>query len=330
MKIIFKNVILFSLILGTVSIYANVLDRVFLTAKEQKHIEALEVKLEDNITRKEKVKIVKEIQKYKRAKELKELAIKQIQKGFESKQFSKLEPLLKRGDIEGAIQELSKINGVSLGKKLRLKAEFLKLIGKIDDADDAYYNASSKSLDIKYEYALFLQNYRKFYDAIDVYNELLEAFKKSKNIKQEAMVLNNLANIYYNLKKYKKAEKLFEESLKLKEELAKKDAKCEPELAKTLSNVTLFYSDIGKKDISKKYYFEYSNLYKKLYQKRPKEFSFGYARSLIVGFVLFKFDKSVLDKAAKVIKDYKRENIVNSVIKTIKRLKSRNRGVLVN
>jgi len=327
---IFKNVILFSLILGTVSLYANILNRVALTANEQKQIEVLEVKLEDNITRKEKVKIVKEIQKYKRAKELKELAIKQIEENLKDKRFDKIKPLLVSGDIEGAIQELDKIDSVSLGKKLRLKAEFLKLIGKIDNADDAYYDASSKSLDIKYEYALFLQNYRKFYDAIDVYNELLEDYKKSGNLEKEAIVLNNLANIYYNLKKYKKAERLFEESLKLKEELAKKDAKCEPELAKTLSNVTLFYSDIGKKDISKKYYFEYSNLYKKLYQKRPKEFSFGYARSLIVGFVLFKFDKSVLDKAAKVIKDYKRENIVNSVIKTIKRLKSRNRGVLVN
>ena len=122
---IFKNVILFSLILGTVSLYANILNRVALTANEQKRIEALETKLEDNITRKEKVKIVKEIQKYKRAKELKELAIKQIQKGFEGKQFSKLEPLLKRGDIEGAIQELDKIDCVSLDKKLRLKAEEL-------------------------------------------------------------------------------------------------------------------------------------------------------------------------------------------------------------
>ena len=218
----------------------------------------------------------------------------------------------------------------SLGEKLRLKAELLKLIGKIDDADDAYYDASSKSLDVKYEYALFLQNYRKFYDAVDVYSELLEDYKKSGNLEKEAIVLNNLANVKYFLKKYKKAEKLFEESLKLKEELAKKDAKCEPELAKTLSNVTLFYSDIGKKDIAKQYYFEYRDLYKKLYQKEPKEFSFGYARSLIVGFVLFKFDKSVLDKAAKVIKDYKREDIVNSVTKTIKRLNSRKSGVVVN
>ena len=182
---------------------ANILNRVALTANEQKRIEALETKLEDNITRKEKVKIVKEIQKYKRAKELKELAIKQIEENLKDKRFDKIKPLLVSGDIEGSIQELGKIDGVSLGEKLRLKAEFLKLIGKIDDADDAYYNASSKSLDIKYEYALFLQNYRKFYDAIDVYSELLEDYKKSGNLEKEAIVLKDLAYVKYFLKKYK-------------------------------------------------------------------------------------------------------------------------------
>ena len=62
-------------------------------------------------------------------------------------------------------------------------------------------------------------------------------------------------------------------------------------------------------------------------KKRPKEFSFGYARSLVVGFVLFKFDKSVLDKAEEIIKEYKRDDLINSVTKTIMRLKSRNRVI---
>ncbi len=324
-----RVVFAFTLFLG-LSLCANVLGRVFLTANEQKQIEALEMRLENNITRKEKGRIVKEIQKYKRAKELKELAIRQIEENLKDKRFSKLKPLLSSGDIDSAIKDLEKIKDVSLGKKLSLKAELLKLIGKIEDADDAYYEASSKSLDIKYEYALFLQNQKKFYDAIDIYKELLQEYKKSGNLEREAVVLNNLANINYRIKKYKEAGELFEKSLKIKEELAKKDAKYEPTLAKTLSNMTLFYSDIRKKDIAKQYYFKYRDLYKKFYQKEPKRFSFEYARALIVGFVLFKFETSVLDKANEIIKRYPREDIVNSVTKTIKRLKSRRSGILVN
>ena len=41
------------MVMCSLSLYADVLDIVLLTANEQKHIEALEVKLEDNITRKE-------------------------------------------------------------------------------------------------------------------------------------------------------------------------------------------------------------------------------------------------------------------------------------
>ena len=317
----------FTIFLG-IFLYANVLDRVSLTANEQKYIEALETILENNITRKEKVKIVKEIQKYKRSKELKELAIKQIEESIKSEEFNKLKPLLKSGNINAVLKKLDTLKSVNLDKKLRLKAELLKLIGKIDDAEEVYYRASSKSLDIKYEYALFLQNYKRYDDAIDEYSKLLDSYKNS-NLKK-AIIFNNLANIYYMQKDFKKAETLFKKSLKLKEELSKKDEKYMPTLAKTLSNITLFYSDIGKKDIAKQYYFKYRDLYKKLYQKEPKEFSFGYARSLIVGFVLFKFDKSVLDNAEKIIKEYKRDDIINSVTKTIKRLKSRKRVGIFN
>jgi len=91
--------------------------------------------------------------------------------------------------------------------------------------------------------------------------------------------------------------------------------------------MTLFYSDMRKKDIAKQYYFKYRDLYKKLYQKEPKKYSFEYARALIVGFVLFKFETTVLDKANEIIKRYPREDIVNSVTKTIKRLKSRRRVI---
>jgi len=48
-----------------------------------------------------------------------------------------------------------------------------------------------------------LQNYRKFYDAIDIYSELLKDYKKSGNLEKEAIVLNDLANVKYFLKKYK-------------------------------------------------------------------------------------------------------------------------------
>jgi len=87
----------------------------------------------------------------KRFKSVKELVIKQIEENLKDKRFYKIKPLLVSGDIEGSIQKIGKINGVSLGEKLRLKAEFLKHIGKIYDADDAYYDESSKSLDVKYE-----------------------------------------------------------------------------------------------------------------------------------------------------------------------------------
>jgi len=320
-------------------VHASALSVEAIHARYRNEIIDLEKRLEGHISRHQKVQIVKQIHKIQVKESLQILALKQLRRSFErSDPVAKhAREIFQNADLNATLSYLSRADS-NLSRdaeqsRLLLRAELLKLLGKEDAADEAYDRATQISPDpqILYEYALFLQNHRRSYDAIDLYEELLEDIKHPESLTDQALlatVWNNLGNLYYRIRDFKKAQAFYIKSRALKESLASKaPAAYEPSLTLTLKNFTLFYADTRQKEKAASLYRAYRKLSEDLYAKDPQKYAVGYAQSLIVGFVLFKQGGQALQHAKRILQEAPPSDKVRSILKTIRRLQSKHRAI---
>ena len=105
------------------------------------------------------------------------------------------------------------------------------------------------------------------------YFDLEKLFQLAKNYestpKRQAKVQNNLGNFYSDLRKYDKAEKLYTDSLKIREKLAQENPAYLGNLAGIQNNLGNFYSDLRKYDKAEKFYIDSLKIFEKLVQENP-------------------------------------------------------------
>ncbi len=104
-------------------------------------------------------------------------------------------------------------------KALKVKAEFLVIQNRYDEAKEAYEKMTQydRSFDALFEYAVFLQEQNYFQEAIKGYKNLLDLELTQAN---RALTLNNLANLYSDQNQNQEALKAYQEALKLYRDLA--------------------------------------------------------------------------------------------------------------
>jgi tetratricopeptide (TPR) repeat protein len=138
--------------------------------------------------------------------------------------------------------------------------------------------ADTTNFDNMFAYALFLENQKKFNKAIQYYQVCQRHSKKDI---QKAMTLNNLGNLYRDIKEFKQAETAFHEALTLYRKLAKDNpAAFEADVAMTLNNLGILYCNMKEFKLAETAYQEALTLYQKLAKDNPAAFEADVAMTL--------------------------------------------------
>ena len=135
---------------------------------------------------------------------------------------------------------------------------------------DDYENAST--------YGGFLYDNNHFEQAVEVYEKLI----KQKLIKsQESSVLNSLALLYSKTNRLKEAEELYNEALKIRKTLSKKNpAEYNPAFAKTLNNLAILYYKTNRLQEAEESYSEALKIRRALVKINPDAYKSGFAKTL--------------------------------------------------
>jgi tetratricopeptide (TPR) repeat protein len=120
------------------------------------------------------------------------------------------------------------------------------------------------------------------------------------------MTLNNLANLQKKLNQNQEALKNYNKALKLYRELAKKNPDAfNYYVATTLNNLAILQEKLNQNQEALKNFKESLEIRKDLAKKNPKVFGIDYVQSLVMGVDLFNQPKADLEKAKKILLNFR-------------------------
>ena len=193
-------------------------------------------------------------------------------KHFEKGEFSKAHAILNAERPQMEVEQTQLLNAqAQTGKQLETitrqlsdnASEFLILAqttalnydnpNRFQDTCTFYEKAlkSHSSVENIAIYALFLQNNNEFLKAETLYKRILDEFRQTLGVDQQATILNNLANLHSNTGKLGEAEGEYGEALSIYRSLAEKHPEAYlTDVAMTLVNLSEFYT-VGVSDRAK-------------------------------------------------------------------------------
>ncbi len=240
----------------------------------------LKQKLKKATTDEEKIALWKKIEEVN--KKLKE--IEEIEKNIANPE----DEIVKKGveiyKEEGAKEALNFLNSQeiekhenkevkALSERWRFKANMYRLENRYEEAKKIYEKVVT--IDFSYsnvlEYAYFLYKQNSFKRAIEL-NQKLQQTKLSKE--QKAVVLNNLASLYYKVNRVEEAKKAYLEALKIYRALAKTNPQAyNSDVADTLNNLALLYDKVNRVKEAEEAYLKSLKIRRTLAKTNPQAYN---------------------------------------------------------
>jgi len=225
--------------------------------------------------------------------------LQQTKAYFEAGKFREADALLNPKEIALELEQLSAIQRqkkqeldktdsdlIEISNEYLIKAQiWTTLYSEPDWYKEAkkYFEEALKvarTVQVLFEYAMFLQEHKQFSEAMPLYEEALKIHRKlaeenpNAYLPDVAMTLNNLAALYSDINEYPKAVEEYEEVLKIHRKLAEENPNVYlPDVAKTLNNLANLYWSINEYPKALEKYEEALKIRKKLAEdESPKVF----------------------------------------------------------
>ncbi|OKH14581.1 tetratricopeptide repeat protein [[Limnothrix rosea] IAM M-220] len=224
--------------------------------------------------------------------------LRQAKTYFELGQFREADAILKAEDINADLdklldreQQLAQEQTQIQASKTQIADEFLikaRLWATFYDEKDwfervcEYFDGAlraTKTTEILFEYAVFLQKHNQFKKALPLYEEALEirrqlaATNPQSFLPDVAMTLNNLAILHKALNEYETALGEYEEALEIYRQLAATNPQSFlPDVAMTLNNLAVLHSDRNEYETALGEYEEALEIYRQLAATNPQSF----------------------------------------------------------
>ncbi len=156
----------------------------------------------------------------------------------------------------------------------------------IHTAQKLHYE-QEKIAEILFDYAYLLQQFKKMYKAVDIYEEALEIYRQLAKDHPDAYLpgmaetLNNLANLQRNLHRYADAEQNYLEALEIYRQLAKDhpDAYLS-DVAMTLNNLAILQDDLHRYADAEQNYLDALDIRRQLAKDHPDAYLSDVAMTL--------------------------------------------------
>src|SRR5947199_112039 len=165
-----------------------------------------------------------------------------------------------------------------------LKGQLLTVQFRFDDAEKAYQGAietSPESFEANFAFAWFSQQLNHYDKAKSAYGRSLELARRNQDDGEIAMTLNNLAMLDGDQNRAEEARKGFEEALKIRRELAKKNPDAYlPDLAMTLNNLANLDRVQNRVEEARKGFEEALKIYRELTKNNPDTYMPEVARTV--------------------------------------------------
>lgn len=170
-------------------------------------------------------------------------------------------------------------NSVALLKNSGEWEEASKYLKRIADKVNTYNDV--------FAYAYFCQNQNNHQEAIDYYNRAIQLIDEDKDKNswnyqhKRAILLNNLAVLYNDTRRYTESEAMYQEALEIRRRLAQDNPKAyEPNLAMTLNNLGILYKNTQRYTESEPMYLKALEIYRRLAQDNPQAYEPSLATTL--------------------------------------------------
>jgi len=158
-----------------------------------------------------------------------------------------------------------------------------KLSIEKDDLEKAeQYYVKAVDADDRYEYLLEYATFLRESNSTDKLEHVYEKMRTQDLPKEEkATVLKNLAALYTQAKKYKKAESIYGEALKLYSTLAKKNPeKYDLDLANIYNSLASYYSELGQSSKAQEMYVKALALWETLEKENAGKYTLEVSNAL--------------------------------------------------
>ena len=136
-------------------------------------------------------------------------------------------------------------------------------------------------------YAYFCYHQNNFKEAEFYYQQtmtLLESEKEKESLDYQsrlAVLLNNLANLYYFTQRFTESEQMYKEALEIRQRLAQANPQAyEPDVAATLNNLAILYSNTQRLSESEQMYKEALEILQRLALANPQAYEPDVAMTL--------------------------------------------------
>jgi Tfp pilus assembly protein PilF len=211
---------------------------------------------------------------------------------------------------KGVDAALAVLQSSTLNKKDASSAVKNILLAKLytekgDPEKAGHYYVNAVETDERYEYLLEYATFLRERNATEKMESVYEKMRAQDLPKEEkAKVLKELAALYTQGKKYKKAESIYKEALILYEALAKKNPeKYDLNLAKVYKGLALYYTESGENTKAQEMYAKALALWEALEKAHAGEYTLEVSNSL---YMLGKFySSSDVEKAQSYFEYFK-------------------------
>ena len=249
----------------------------------EKNIKMLEEKLSHALPLEEKIALDSQLQ---RAKE--ELKRKHEEIALHQKTINDIQPNEK---ILRKAKELLDHSGIDAAIRYLQSPEATKKQHRVD----ALMIEQAKKFQFE---AQLLTTRDRYDDAALAYEQMLRYDRSHERLFEAAYFLQKQ-------NAFQKAARYYEEALTLRRALAKTDPGAyTPDVAMTLNNLAILYSDDNRLKAAERAYDEALTLYRALAKTNPGAYSIDLAKTLIIGAVWLKKPHSDLEEAQKILEGY--------------------------
>ncbi|KRX00966.1 hypothetical protein PPERSA_09572 [Pseudocohnilembus persalinus] len=129
-----------------------------------------------------------------------------------------------------------------LFKQLELVREDLNEVYELYDQNLDKHRDLDKIADMYFQQAIVSQHLGETEEALFLYDQIQQIYEKQEDQSNLGVILNNIGNIYYHLKKFYKSERYHQKALKVRKKLKSKQ-----EMVQSYQNLGNIYIEMGDK-----------------------------------------------------------------------------------
>lgn len=256
----------------------NIIDNLLRQSKKVFIIELKELPTEQDIFEKELFAFAS-IHNEKEVENLESNDIMELIIGFEEiREFlGEIEDLETRYELESSIDSILEIKDSST---IGWRDKFIYYSRKALDLCTNNLKDHDFS-DLLFQFGGYLQDQKQYHLVENYYLKAIEGYNKLEDKSNVAVSLNNLGNLHQNLKQYSKAEKEYNEALKIYRDLAKSHSSEDiSDVAMALNNLAILHTTLNQYKQAEQEYQEALEIYRELAKTNRDAYIAYVARTL--------------------------------------------------